>query len=258
MSTLGSVRTALGRQRERVAVWLLVAVVLVGAGGLLYFGTPLHGSDASVQSVLDDDRIAVDQTDGTYVLRPADTGSDVGLVFYPGGRVHPDAYLSSLAPLVREANVTVAVVKMPLNLAVLDQNAADRVIGSRDSIDQWYVGGHSLGGAMGCRYAGENADRVDGLVLFASYCDRSIDDSDLRVLSVTGGADTVIDRETLRTNADNLPDGATVRRLDGVNHSQFGHYTGQPGDEPSGTAYSVAHRRLANVTVPWFRNATAP
>ncbi|MCU4719670.1 alpha/beta fold hydrolase [Halapricum hydrolyticum] len=252
---MGRVRTWLARNRERLAVWILVVVLLAVAGFLLYFGTPFHGSDVSVQAVQEDDRIELERMNGDYLLRPANADSTTGLVFYPGARVHPDAYLSSLSPLVTEANVTVVVVKMPLNLAVFEQGAASRVIETHD-VQQWYVGGHSLGGAMACRYAEKNPGRVSGVVLFGSYCDRSIAETDLRVLSVTGADDTVLDRQTYDRNRANLPADATVRELPGVNHTQFGSYTGQRGDRPSGTSYEVAHRRLANVTVPWFREAS--
>ncbi|MFW6018389.1 MAG: alpha/beta fold hydrolase [Halapricum sp.] len=251
---MGHVRTWLAHNRERIAVWMLVVFLLAVVGFLLYVETPFHGSDASVQAIQDDDRIDLERVDGEYVLRPANAQSTTGLVFYPGARVHPDAYLSSLSPLAAEANVTVVVVKMPLNLAVVEQGAASRVIEDYD-LEQWYVGGHSLGGAMACRYASEHADRVSGVVLLGSYCDRSIDGTDLRALSVTGEADTVLDRGTYERNRANLPDDATVRELPGVNHTQFGSYTGQRGDQPSGTSYEVAHRRLANVTVPWFQSA---
>lgn len=80
---------------------------LAVAAGLLYLGTPFHGSEASVQAVRADDRIAVHESAGTYVLEPAGGDTETGLVFYPGARVAPDAYLPSLAPVVREANVTV-------------------------------------------------------------------------------------------------------------------------------------------------------
>ena len=250
---MGRVRTWLAHNRERIAVWVLIVVLLAVTGVVLYFGTPFHGSDASVQAVQDDSRIVFERVDGEYVLRPANAQSTTGLVFYPGARVHPDAYLLSLSPLAAEANVTVVVVEMPLNLAVFEQGAASRVIEDHD-VEQWYVGGHSLGGAMACRYASENTDRVSGIVLFGSYCDRSIDGTGLQALSVTGAADTVLDRNAYERNKANLPEGATVEELPGVNHTQFGSYTGQQGDRPSGTPYEVAHRRLANVIVPWFQN----
>lgn len=255
-----ALRTGLRPQAKRVAVWVFVALLVVAAGFVLYFATPFHGSDASIQAVEADDSIDLTVDGDSYVLQPANTSTGydgtVGLVFYPGARVHPDAYLSSLAPLVRDAGVTVVVPKLPLNLAVLDSNRADAVRAAYPGVEHWYVGGHSLGGAMACRYARASTDAVEGVVLFAAYCDQSIADTDLRVLSVTGAADTVLDADTYERNRQNLPADATTVELPGVNHTQFGSYTGQSGDDPSGTTYAVAHSRLANATVPWMRNAS--
>lgn len=242
---------AVRRQAKRAFVWLFVAALLVVAGGLIYFGTPLHGTQAGLDGVANDPAIALDQADGGYVLQPATGDSDVGLVFYPGGRVHPDAYVASLAPLVREANATVVIPKLPLNLAVLDQGAAGPLVGQY-APEKWVVGGHSLGGVMACRFAASNPDRVAGVMLFASYCDRDVSDAGMAALSVTGAADTVLSRGQYRANLDKLPADAVVRELPGLNHTQFGDYRGQAGDAPSGTPYDVAHRRLANVTVPWL------
>lgn len=253
---MGVVTRVVRRQYERVSVWTVVILYLAIAAGLLYLGTPFHGSQESVQSTLGDDRIDVGESGGTYVLEPSGGDPQAGLVFYPGARVHPDAYLSTLAPVVRETGVAVVVPKMPLNLAVLDQGAADGVIDRYPGIERWYVGGHSLGGAMACRYARSNPTTVEGVVLFGAYCDKSITDTDLRALVVTGDADTVLDRDAYERSKSNLPDGATIAELPGVNHTQFGSYTGQSGDDPSGTSYGTAHRRLSNVTLPWFRNAT--
>ena len=243
-------------QGKRLFVWLFVIALLAAAVGLIYFGTPLRGTPASVDAVGDDPAITLDRGGGAYVVQPAHADSEVGLVFYPGGRVHPDAYVASLAPLAREANATVVVPKMPLNLAVLDQGAAGPAIEKYEP-NRWVVGGHSLGGVMACRYAANNPERVDGVVLFASYCDRDIAETNLAALSVTGAADTVLDRGDYEENRENLPADAVVRELPGVNHTQFGAYRGQSGDDPSGTRYAVAHRRLANVTVPWMQNVSA-
>lgn len=250
-------RSRLRSQGKRLVVWLVAAGVVVLAVALVYFGTPLRGTEAGIAAVEADPDVTVTTDGETYVLEPAGGNATAGLVFYPGGRVHPDAYLASLAPLAADANVTVVVPKMPLNLAVLDGDAAARYVTRTDSaadaeVDTWYVGGHSLGGVMACRYARANPDRVDGVVLFASYCDRDISETGLAALSVTGSADAVLNREAYRGALGNLPADATVRTLP-LNHSQFGGYRGQPGDEPSGRSYAVAHRRLAEVAVPWLR-----
>ncbi len=237
-------------QAKRSLVWIVAIGILVAGGVVIIFGTPLQGSAASVDTVQNDPDVTVTEHRGTYVIEPATAESTAGLVFYPGGRVHPDAYLASLAPVASEANVTVVIPKMPLNLAVLNQNAASPYV-SDPSIDRWYVGGHSLGGAMACRYAASNPDRVDGVVLFASYCDRDVSETDLDGLVVTGSGDTVLDRDAYERNRGNLPAETTEHELP-LNHSQFGSYRGQPGDERSEIGYDAAHEQLAAVTVPWF------
>lgn len=239
---------------RRYGRWLLLGVVAVALVAALaagvYLGTPHHGSDASIDSVESDPGVALSQQDDRYRLAPPDRNASTGLVFYPGARVHPDAYLAVLAPLVREANVTVVVPKPPLNLAVLDQGMADASV-DESGVDRWYVGGHSLGGAMACRYAADDPGAVDGVVLYAAYCDRDISETELAVLSVTGSADTVLDEDRYERSRANLPADATHRELP-LNHSQFGSYRGQRGDEPSGVSYARAHERLANVTVSWI------
>jgi pimeloyl-ACP methyl ester carboxylesterase len=69
-----------------------------------------------------------------------------------------------------ERGILCVLLRMPGNLAVLDENAADGVAADYPEIDRWYIGGHSLGGAMAARYAaartwGEN--ELEGLVAAA-------------------------------------------------------------------------------------------
>lgn len=253
------------RRRERVAVWVVGLLVVAAAVGVGWAATPYHDARGSVAAVEADEGVTVERTDaGGYVLRPtADAATDVGLVFYPGGRVAPDAYVGSLAALAREAGVTVVVPKLPLNLAVVDYglasagvrpHAAERAMAAREGVDEWYVGGHSLGGAMACRYAAGSED-VSGLVLYGAYCDADVSDrADLAVLSVVGGADTVLNQAAYEDSLANLPESARVAVLPGVNHTQFGTYVGQ--DAPSGTTFETAHERLNAVAVPWFHNET--
>ncbi|APW99465.1 alpha/beta hydrolase [Halobiforma lacisalsi AJ5] len=234
---------------KRVAIVVLVGVVLVVGGVAAYFSVPYHGSQSSIETVEDDPQVSVTREDGVTTLEPADGTSSVGLVFYPGARVAPDAYYSSLAPLVTEANVTVVVPEMPLNVALLDTDAADDIRRERTEVRTWFVGGHSLGGVAACEYAASN--EVRGLLLFASYCDADVSDRSMAVLSVTGSADGVLDREAYRESRAKLPPSAESHEIRGMNHTQFGSYHGQRGDRPASIPYDEAHDRLAEVVVPW-------
>ena len=256
-SSWSRIVTPLRSNAERIAVWALVIVLVLASGLGWYVTHPLSGSEESIASVRADDRVSIDQHDGTYVLEPTNGEPTAGLVFYPGAHVAPDAYLVALAPLVSRTNVAVYVPRMPLGFAVFDPDAASDVIAAHPTIDRWFVGGHSLGGAMACRYADREGDRVDGLVLFASFCEADATPT-VPTLSVTGSADTVLDRETYAARRGNFPADATVVEIRGMNHSQFGSYTGQRGDRLALIGYRTAHDRLTSVVVPWFDNRTAP
>ncbi|WP_336325502.1 alpha/beta hydrolase [Halovenus sp. HT40] len=263
MASESGYRPRLRRQGKRLTVWLVAALLVAATVALVFLSTPYQAQPESIDAVEADDGVTLTETDQGYVIEPAAGSSDVGVVFYPGARVSPGAYVGSLADLTRQANATIVVPRLPLNLAVVDygigqtpvgSHAADRAMSRHPAVEEWYVGGHSLGGAMACRYAHSNRE-VTGLLLYASYCDVDISERSLAVVSVAGEADTVIDRDAYERGLRNLPETATTAELPGVNHSQFGTYRGQ--DEPSGTSYETAHRRLNEVVVPWLQNQTA-
>ena len=101
---LTRLRTWWGRNWRRLGVVGLVLLLLTIVAIGWYAATPLRATPGSLDAVRANDAVTVSQANGTYVLSPtAPERSRVGLVFYPGGHVHPDAYLSSLAPLAADA-----------------------------------------------------------------------------------------------------------------------------------------------------------
>ena len=81
---------------------------------------------------------------------------------------------------------------MPLSLAVLAPNRADKVIAAHPEIERWVIAGHSLGGAMACTYLDSHPGAADALALLAAYATSSDDLSgdELRVVSLRGHATT--------------------------------------------------------------------
>ena len=93
------------------------------------------------------DESIVQGSDMIVLYPEEDNASDIGLIFYPGGKVETEAYAPLLDQLA-EQGITCVLVEMPLHLAVFDINAADDIYEQFPEITSWYLCGHSLGGAM--------------------------------------------------------------------------------------------------------------
>lgn len=120
-------------------------------------------------------------------------------------------------------------IRMPLNFAFLNMNAADSIIGSGDyEHEHWHVGGRSLGGAMAVVYAADNTSQLDGLVVLAAYPTKSLRHPGFRMPSVYGTEDGEVDK--LRSHADLRPQDYTETVIGGGNHAQLGDYGTQEGD----------------------------
>lgn len=158
--------------------------------------------------------------DGSITSLETSPPSTICFIFYPGGKVESDAYLP-LLNLVRNKGVKPFLVNMPFNLAVLNSNAATKVIDSNPQITTWYIGGHSLGGAMASHYFSSHTDIIDGLILLGSYTygDVPLD----RTLIIYGSEDMILDTSQI-TQSEN------VTIIEGGNHAQFGNYGPQSGD----------------------------
>ena len=119
---------------------------------------------------------------------------------------------------------------MPFNLAVLDIDAADGIQGLYPDVEDWYLGGHSLGGSMAASYLAENKEDYEGLILLGSYSTADLSNTSLNVLSVYGSEDQVLNHEKYSQYKENLPTDFTELVLEGGCHAYFGMYGAQDGD----------------------------
>ncbi len=164
---------------------------------------------------------------GVMIFEPQNATS--GMIFYPGGKVEYTAYI----PLMRacaERGILCIIVKMPFNLAVLNINAADGFLEKYPEIESWYIGGHSLGGAMAASYLDKNATNFDGIIFLGAYSTVDISDEKIEALSVYGSEDGVMDREKYEQSRENLPSNFEERIIEGGSHAYFGMYGHQDGD----------------------------
>lgn len=206
----------------------LVIILAVGIGSYAYVSDYYHADETAVEAMNEKNDSVQVEKDGNVTWFVPDSPK-AGLIFYPGGKVEYTAY----APLMRscaEKGILCALVQMPGNLAVLDSNAADGMQHYYPDVSTWYIAGHSLGGAMAANYAAAHDEDFDGLILLAAYSTKDLTQTNLRVLSVYGSEDGVMNRDSYEKNRANLPASTTELVLNGGCHAQFGSYGAQNGD----------------------------
>ena len=131
---------------------------------------------------------------------------------------------------ISEAGYTCILVKMPFNLAVFNVNAAEKIIKEFPDITNWYIGGHSLGGAMASSFAGNNTEKLKGLVLLGAYPASDLSSTRLALLSIYGEHDQVLNKDKFEKNKAYAPEDTLYIEIPGGNHAYFGSYGQQQGD----------------------------
>lgn len=156
----------------------------------------------------------------------------VGVIYYPGGLVHPKAYARFAKALAMSTQYSVFVTSPLFHLAITQISLADQVMSQHPSIDTWLIGGHSLGGTSAAFYTFEHVDEITGLFLLASYTTEQADFSstDVSVLSIVGSEDLVLNQSTYVAHQQYLPVNHVEVIIEGGNHSQFADYGRQRGD----------------------------
>jgi pimeloyl-ACP methyl ester carboxylesterase len=159
----------------------------------------------------------------------------MGLVFFPGSLVDPEAYAPFLRS-VAEAGHPAVLVKLPLRGYATEAAYTEGAYRARKILESgsWMIGGHSKGGFYAAEYAGRNpgAGGAKGLILVGTTHPRDRDLSQLAipVTKILATLDWVASPGRARENAARLPPGTKWVLIEGGNHSQFGYYGFQFGD----------------------------
>lgn len=218
------------RKRKRI-LWIMpivaVLIILITACGIYlndYYRADMDAI-ASFTSMNNISKQTLD--DNTIVYLPEN--ATTGLIFYPGGKVEHTAYTPLMEACASEGILCV-LIEMPFHLAVFDIDAAKGIQEQYPDIENWYIGGHSLGGSMAASYLADNADDYKGLILLGSYSTADLSQTSLKVLSIYGSEDKVLNLEKYNENKANLPTDFTEIIIEGGCHAYFGMYGEQDGD----------------------------
>lgn len=245
--------------KKRLPLWarltleLLALLVLLAGGFVIWGSTPARPMPEVYERVPGLDEISAGERWLTFV--PDGGSPTVGLILYPGGRVDFRAYAPT-AQAIAEQGYFVALMRMPLNLAVFAPDAAAEVIAAYPEIAHWAVGGHSLGGAMAAHFVATHPGAVDGLVLWAAYPASSDDlsQSGVRVVSISASFDGLATPEKIDASRPLLPADTVWVTIQGGNHAQFGWYGPQPGDDPAAISRETQQAQIIEATVEFLES----
>lgn len=221
------------RLKTKKIIILVIFLFLIGIGSFWYVNDYYH-SDPLVQKYLQsNERVTVTEIeDGLYL---DGTGEENALIFYPGAKVEYTAYLPLLYGLA-ERGVDCFLIRMPYNLAVFGQNRAADII-SEYPYQNWYLSGHSLGGAMAASYASKHLEQLKGFVFLAAYPTNNLKAESFSVVSIYGSEDGVLNMEKLEEGRKFMPEDYTELCIEGGNHAGFGNYGEQKGDKVAAIRY---------------------
>ncbi len=216
------------------ALALMLMIPLLGVGGFFVWAANALGPMPEALTALESDEIVTVETEPWLTFTPTAAEPTTGFIFYQGGRVDYRSYAPQ-AREIAEAGYFVVIPEMPLNFAVFSSDVADAIVSAHPAIEQWAIGGHSLGGAMAAKYVYDNPGVMDGLVFWAAYPaeNNRLTDAKFPVISIWGSLDGVATPEDIAVSEPRLPGETIWVEIEGGNHAQFGWYGDQQGDNPA-------------------------
>lgn len=213
-------------RKVRIVLAAVAAVLIMAAAGVVFYINDYYHSVSVEQYLENSDEVTVLHIGtGFWFDGP---GTQEAVIFYPGAKVETSAYSPLMYKLAQEG-IDCFLVEMPCNLAILDIDRADDIL-ENYHYEEWYMAGHSMGGAMEAVYAQKNSDRLTGLIFLAAYSANDLSETDLKVLSVYGSNDGVLNMEKVIKGRTLMPPSYEEICIEGGNHAQFGSYGEQAGD----------------------------
>ncbi|TRX55032.1 alpha/beta hydrolase [Thalassomonas sp. M1454] len=207
---------------KKILLTLVGVIIFSIVGVSIWMSIPFaYQQETTTASLQSNNLVTVKQGKFIEFIPAADTS--IGLIFYPGGKTSAETF----APLMQEfakQGVYSAITPMPLKTAFLGINKADDVIAANPRIKHWYIAGHSLGGVAAAEYIKANANKLAGMLLWASYPGSDISAVNLPVLSIYADKDLQSTPAKIAQYKTLLATTTDYVVISNGNHWQFGHY----------------------------------
>ena len=227
---------------------LRIVLIIMGIAFILYVRN-YYKADSKVFDTLNDKEVSVEQTSLGYLFDGK--GKDKLVIFYPGAKVEEIAYAPLMMKLASNG-IDAYIVKMPFKLAILGKSRALQVI-KEYNYDNYYMMGHSLGGAMAADFTSTGKGNIKALILLAAYSMKKIPDG-VKVLSIYGDLDGVLNKENYNKYRKNIEDDLEEYVIKGANHAGFGLYGGQKDDLDATISQDEQQTITSNYIINFINN----
>lgn len=235
----------MSKKKLIIGVTIFIAAIL--SLGLFLKMNTYHASNAAQKIVQEN----IETTD-YYLIKNKNVDNKESIIFYPGALVTPQSY-SLWAQKLADEGHPVYLLKMPLNLAVLAPNKANRLI-TKHPQQKFILAGHSLGGVMASRFSAQHQKQIDGMIYLASYPDKkgALKNTGIPVLSLTASQDGVLNKKKYLESKKLLPNNTNFVRIKGGNHAGFGSYGHQKGDKKAKISNQKQQEEIAEQINNWL------
>ena len=207
------------------------------------------------RAILESDQmVAVEETNRLIYFQPNDNQQPTGFIFFPGGMVGPEAY-APMSRALSKQGFNPFILKLPFGSAPLASQQTSvmehalEIMEANESIQYWVVGGHSRGAAIAARFAHLYGEYFDGLILIGTSHPKEeafdLSSTTLAVTKIYATNDGLASVEEVEAGSQFLPDDTKWVLIEGGNHSQFGYYGSQLGDN----AATISRERQQELTV---------
>lgn len=207
---------------------IFVCLCIVGGFCFYRYVNDYYVASEEVMSIINNsETVAIIDYDD-YICFNVDNAK-AGLIFYPSAKIESEAYVPLMNSLASQGILCI-LLRVPFRLAIFDINGANGIIEKFGQVKSWYVGGHSLGGAMASYYIRNHAAEYAGLILLAAYSSKDISHMNLNVISIYGSEDEILSQRKYEKYKSYLPKNYKEYVIEGGCHSYFGSYGIQDGD----------------------------
>ncbi len=173
--------------------------------------------------LLDSKEVTVTHTEKYYSFEPQEY--QIGVIFFPKQNVDIKAYAPLLHELAKEGFLTIL---LNINSITINNNI-EEILSKYNNLD-WCIGGHASGGIMASNYLKDNHYKFQGLFLLSAFSNINLSDTDLKIASIYGEKDNLLDMTKYQHNFSNLGNNCQEYIIKGGNHSYFGNYGIEDGD----------------------------